>query len=174
MSFSPQMPFSSQGFGGDAWLYRSLFAGMRHGFFVAVGAGNGSSGPSHWLQVAAGWRGMLIEGDEGEQRILLMRRWAGVPHCVRSFNMSTGRGALPRLPELPCPPPLRINSQPLCGLHSMPALQVLTDSSPTAALMRYACTQQSAVAGLVRCTGPAAPSSNSRADLAAAAAAFGS
>lgn len=91
VSLPPQVPFSSHSFGGDAWLYRSLFGGMRHGFFVEVGAGNGSSGPSHWLQVAAGWRGMLIEGDDGEQRILLVWRWAGVPLTVCSFKFNMAR-----------------------------------------------------------------------------------
>ena len=59
-----QVPFSSHQLGGDAWLYRNLFYGKRKGFFVEVGAGGGG-GASRWLAAAAGWRGMLIEGDQG-------------------------------------------------------------------------------------------------------------
>ncbi|KAI7842703.1 hypothetical protein COHA_003634 [Chlorella ohadii] len=65
--------FGSQDVGGDAWLYRNLFNKKRNGFFVEVGAGAGGS-PTRSLQAAAGWRGMLIEGDAGAYRQLSLAR----------------------------------------------------------------------------------------------------
>lgn len=75
------MHFGSQDVGGDAWLYRNLFNKKRNGFFVEVGAGAGGS-PTRSLQAAAGWRGMLIEGDAGA----LCMCWAG---AVQTAMLST-------------------------------------------------------------------------------------
>lgn len=47
----------------EAWLQRHLFFNTTRGFFLEVGAGDGlARSASLWLEQAAGWRGVLVEG----------------------------------------------------------------------------------------------------------------
>ena len=60
-----QLPFHSQ-FGEDEWLFSNLFYNKVNGFYLEMGAMDGTTySNTRWLQQAAGWKGMLIEACPG-------------------------------------------------------------------------------------------------------------
>ena len=64
-----QVPWGADAHGDDSWLAEHLLRHKQRGFFVEVGAGaGGDSSVSRWFERAAGWRGLLVEGDAGERR----------------------------------------------------------------------------------------------------------
>jgi hypothetical protein len=59
------LPFHSQ-FGEDEWLFSNLFYNKINGFYLEMGAMDGTTySNTRWLQQAAGWKGMLIEACPG-------------------------------------------------------------------------------------------------------------